>query len=142
METDEQPAAMEEEAVEDIISVSPEVADDAPSGSSKGEPAFENQPQPVYPDGAPGAESEADMSSDATVEADEESAAEEPAGEDVMVDEGAAVVETPEGAAVMEKDTIVVSPKISEDAPSEPHEGEPPFDNQPKPVYPDGEPAP
>lgn len=136
-EPTDEPAAMEEEAVEETISVSPEVADDAPSEPSKGEPAFENQPQPVYPGGEPGAESEADMSSEATMKADEE-----PAGEDVMVEEGDAVVEAPEGAAMMEEDTMVVSPKVSEDAPSKPHEGEPPFDNQPEPVYPDGEPAP
>jgi hypothetical protein len=49
-------------------------------------------------------------------------------------------VETPEGEAMMEEDTIVVSPEVSEDAPSEPHKGEGPSPSQPQPVYPDGEP--
>ena len=34
-------------------------------------------------------------------------------------------------------ETIVVSPEVSADAPSEPHKGEPPSANQPQPVYPD-----
>jgi hypothetical protein len=34
-------------------------------------------------------------------------------------------------------ETIVVPPMVSEDAPSEPHAGEPPSPNQPQPVYPD-----
>ncbi len=49
-------------------------------------------------------------------------------------------VETPEGEAMMEEDTIVVSPEVSEDARSEPHKGEGPSPSQPQPVYPDGEP--
>jgi hypothetical protein len=51
------------------------------------------------------------------------------------------VVETPEGEAVMEEDTIVVMPAVAEDAPSEPHMGEPASESQPQPVYPGGEPA-
>ena len=34
-------------------------------------------------------------------------------------------------------ETIVVPPMVSEDAPSEPHAGEPPSPNQLQPVYPD-----
>ena len=39
-----------------------------------------------------------------------------------------------------ETETIVVAPTVSEDAPSEPSQGEPPSPNQPQPAYPDGEP--
>ena len=68
-------------------------------------------------------------------------AAEEPAAEE------AAPVEAPaaeEPEAVIEERTmdevIVVPPTVSEDAPSEPHQGEPVSPNQPQPVYPEGRP--
>ena len=60
----------------------------------------------------------------------EEPAAAEPAAEPA----------TEEPAAAMEEEaseTIVVSPSVSEDAPSEPHAGEPPSPNQSQPAYPE-----
>jgi len=36
-----------------------------------------------------------------------------------------------------ETETIVVAPTVSEDAPNEPSQGEPPSASQPQPVYPD-----
>jgi hypothetical protein len=38
------------------------------------------------------------------------------------------------------EEVIVVPPTVSEDAPSEPHQGEPASPNQPQPVYPEGKP--
>jgi cytochrome c len=101
---------------EETIAVSPAVSEDAPSEPHMGEPASESQPQPVYPEGAAGAaESDGAMME-----------------EDVMVEEA-------DGEAVMMEETIVVSPSVADDAPSEPHMGEPASESQPQPVYPDGQ---
>ena len=96
--------------MEETIVVPPTVSEDAPSEPHMGEPPSPNQPQPVVPDG-----------SGAAMEADQPDA--------VMVEE-----------EVMVEETIIVAPTVAEDAPSEPHAGEPPSANQPQPAYPDGEP--
>jgi hypothetical protein len=99
---------------------------ETPAGVHKGEPPSPNQPQPVYPDGGPDGMS------------DSADAADAPA---VVVEEADAVMTTPEGnTVIVEEDavTVVVPPTVSEDAPTEPHKGEPPSPNQPQPVYPDG----
>ena len=62
-----------------------------------------------------------------------------PDGE-AMMEEDTMAVETPEGEAMMEEDTIVVAPTVADDAPTEPHSGEDPSPSQPQPVYPDGAP--
>jgi hypothetical protein len=80
-----------------------------------GEPPSPSQPQPVYPDEA----------ADGAAEPEDAMEAEAPAG---MVEE-----------EVMEE-TIVVPPTVAEDAPSEPHMGEPASPSQPQPVYPEGAP--
>jgi len=71
----------------------------------------------------------------------EEPAAEEPAAEQAAPAEAPAA-EEPE--VMIEEGTkeevIVVPPTVSEDAPSEPHQGEPASPNQPQPVYPEGKP--
>ena len=95
-------------AMGETISVPPTVSADAPSEPHMGEPPSPNQPQPVVPGGAA-----------------------------VIIEEDTMVVETPDGEAMMETDTIVVAPTVSEDAPSGPHMGEPPSPNQPQPVVPD-----
>jgi hypothetical protein len=68
-------------------------------------------------------------------------AADEPAAERAAPAEAPAAQE-PE--AMIEEGTteevIVVPPTVSEDAPSEPHQGEPASPNQPQPVYPEGKP--
>jgi len=94
-------------AMGETISVPPTVSKDAPSEPHMGEPPSPNQPQPVVPGGAA-----------------------------VIIEEDTMVVETPDGEAMMETDTIVVAPTVSEDAPAEPHMGEPPSPNQPQPVVP------
>ena len=130
---------MEEETVEEIISVPPTVSEDAPSEPHMGEPASESQPQPVYPDGEPDAAAmESEEPAEAVIE-EETMEVETPDGGAMMEDDTMAV-ETPEGEAVMEEETIVVSPSVADDAPSEPHMGEPASESQPQPVYPDGAP--
>ena len=98
----EKPAAVDEDVLEEVISVPPTVSEDAPSEPHKGEPPSPSQPQPVVPDDV-----------GAAMDADE-----------------------PEAVEVMEE-IISVPPTVSEDAPSEPHKGEPPSPNQPQPVVPD-----
>jgi cytochrome c2 len=106
----EEPASEEPKEVEaDTIVNSPKVSDDAPNAPHAGEPPSPNQPQPVVP------------------------------GED------SAVTETDTRDAAMETtdetmgETVVNSPEVSADAPSEPHKGEPPSPNQPQPVVPSDE---
>jgi hypothetical protein len=48
--------------------------------------------------------------------------------------------EAPAAEEGMTEESTSTSPMVSEDAPSEPHMGEPPSPNQPQPVYPDGAP--
>jgi hypothetical protein len=68
-------------------------------------------------------------------------AAEEPATEQAAPAEAPAA-EEPEATIGEEttEEVIVVPPTVSEDAPSEPHQGEPASPNQPRPVYPEGKP--
>ena len=106
----EESAAEEpKEAEADTIVNSPKVSDDAPTAPHVGEPPSPNQPQPVVPG-----------NDSAATEADTQDAAKE------MTDETMG-------------ETIVNSPKVSPDAPSEPHKGEPPSPNQPQPVVPKDE---
>ena len=106
----EESAAEEpKEAEADTIVNSPKVSDDAPTAPHVGEPPSPNQPQPVVPG-----------NDSAATEADTQDAAKE------MTDETMG-------------ETIVNSPKVSADAPSEPHKGEPPSPNQPQPVVPKDE---
>lgn len=108
----------EVDVIEETIVVPPTVSEDAPTEPHMGEPPSPSQPQPVYPDGEPGA-----------AEPDDAAQTDEPAGEMVVEEEMEAVEET-----------IVGPPTDSEDAPAEPHMGEPPSPSQPQPVYPDGAP--
>ena len=98
-----------------------------------GEPASESQPQPVVPDEAMEGEAPDAMMEEETMGVDTPDGA-------AIVEEDTMVVETPEGEAMMEEDTIVVAPTVADDAPSEPHMGEPPSESQPQPVYPQGAP--
>lgn len=61
---------MEEETTEETISVPPTVSEDAPSEPSTGEGPSASQPQPVYPDGEPGADAGDDASSTDDASAD------------------------------------------------------------------------
>jgi len=166
---EEEPAApaAEEPAAEEKPAAEEPKAEEAPAAPAAEEPATEEEPKAEEEPAAPAAEEPAAEEKPAAEEpAMEEETMEEETivvaptvsadapnepsqGEPPSANQPQPVV--PEatsddsGGAMMEEETmeetIVVPPTVSEDAPSEPSQGEPPSANQPQPVYPEGEPA-
>ena len=102
-----------ERAVEKEVIAPPTISEDAPSEPHMGEPPSPSQPQPVYPEGDPGA---------------------------AAAPKGKMEADKPTGEKAIEEE-VMAPPTISQDAPSELHMGEPPSPTQPQPVYPEGRPG-
>jgi cytochrome c len=137
----EEPAAAEEKAAP---------AEEAVPAEEEAAPA-EEEAAPAEEEAAP-AEEEAAPAEEETAPAEEPAATKEeakPTEEPAPAEEEAAPAEekvmpaeepAAEEPAAMEE-TISVPPTVSEDAPSEPHKGEPPSPNQPQPVVPEESPG-
>jgi len=120
---DEPEAMMEEETMEETISVSPTVSEDAPSEPSAGEPASSSQPQPVYPEGSDDA-----MSDDAMESEEPEAMMEDETMEETLSSQPQPVY--PDGPPEMDAGSIDSSAASGSDT----------LSSQPQPVYPDGKP--
>jgi cytochrome c2 len=120
----EEPAPAEEEAAP---------AEEPAEAEEKAAPAGE-EAAPAEEEAAPAEEEAAPAEEEAAPTEEEAAPTEEEAA---PAEEKAAPAQEP---AAMEE-TISVPPTVSEDAPSEPHKGEPPSPNQPQPIVPDESPS-
>ena len=146
-----------EKAVEEELIAPPTVSEEAPT--DMGEPSSPSQPQPVFPEDAPGAAAEpkGKLEADEPVRekaVEEEVIAPPTASEDIGKpstpsqppvypegEPGAAVEpDKPAGEKAVEEE-VIAPPTVLEAAPSEGHLGEPPSPSQPQPVYPEDEPS-